>query len=173
MFGLFYGDSFESGGRMGELFAIVVWFMILQHVPRCALLALGASRGVAAMALWNAILTVVGIIGGWSLGYLARTEGSLTGAILGNALGNVAGCWVGWRALHARGIAVGREMSAYSLLFLALLGLGVGLSAEAVHLGWLGPSQASLAATFVLSAPCAAWVWRATITPLRARRGAA
>ncbi len=164
MFGLFYDDSFAAGGAMGRLFAIVVWFMILQHVPRCALLALGTSRGLASMALWNAILTVVGIVGGYAL-----EGGSLAGAILGNALGNVAGCLVGWWSMRANGLCVGRVMAGYSLAFLSLLGVGVFASEELVELGRLTPSLASLAATFLFGLPLAAWVWRSTISPLRAR----
>jgi len=166
MFGLFYDDSFAEGGAMGRLFAIVVWFMILQHVPRCALLALGASRGVAAMALWNAVLTVVGIVGGFAL-----DGGSLAGAILGNALGNVVGCAVGWWAMRATGLHVGRGMSGYSLAFLALLGAGVLVSEELVDLGWLGPSLASLAVSLGFGLPLSIWVWRSTVA--RRAHGAA
>jgi O-antigen/teichoic acid export membrane protein len=165
MFGLFYDDSFAAGGAMGRLFAVVVWFMILQHVPRCALLALGTSRGVASMALWNAVLTVVGIVGGYAL-----QSGSLTGAILGNAFGNVAGCIVGWWAMRACGLRVGRVMASYSLGFLALLGAGVLVSEELARMGRLTSSVASLAATALFGLPMVAWVWRSTITPLRARR---
>ena len=159
---------------MGRLFAIVVWFMVLQQVPRCALLALGASRECAAMALWNAVLTVVGIVGGYAL-----DREALRGAILGNALGNVAGCVVGWLALSARGLHFGRGMSAYSLSCLAILGLGEA-STRALA-GWTGLSLAwaSLVATALIEAPIAGWVWRGTIAPLvpglrrgRARRRA-
>jgi O-antigen/teichoic acid export membrane protein len=167
MFGLFYDDSFAAGGRMGRLFAIVVWFMILQHVPRCALLALGTSRGVASMALWNALLTVVGIVGGYAL-----EGGSLAGAILGNALGNVAGCLVGWWAMRACGLRVGRVMAGFSLGFLALLAAGVFASEGLMELGQLTPSWASLAATAAFGLPLAAWVWRTTITRLPSRGAA-
>jgi O-antigen/teichoic acid export membrane protein len=165
MFGLFYGDSFEEGGGMGRLFAVVVWFMILQHVPRCALLSLGVSRGVASMAFWNAGLTVVGIVGGYAL-----QGGWLAGAIIGNALGNVAGCWVGWVALRESGLHVGRALVRYSLAFLGLLGAGVLASDELVRLAWLGSSTASLTVTAALCVPLAVWVWRSTISPMRARR---
>lgn len=164
MFGLFYGESFHSGGALARLFAIVVWFMILQQVPRCALLSLGISRGVASMAFWNAGLTVFGIVGGHVLG-----RGSLTGAILGNALGNVAGCFVGWRALRAHGLNVGRELSVYSLGFLALLGAGVLGTEELVRVGWLGANAASVAVTATLCTPLAVWVWRSTVSSVRAR----
>jgi O-antigen/teichoic acid export membrane protein len=164
MFGLFYDDSFEAGGAMGRLFAIVVWFMILQHVPRCALLALGASRGVAAMAVWNAVLTVIGIVGGFAL-----EGGSLTGAILGNALGNVAGCIVGWRAMRASGLIAGRAMTGYSLGFLVLLGAGVLASVELTRFVEISPSLASLATTALFGLPLAFWVWRTTIPPRRSR----
>src|SRR5262245_4814744 len=160
MFGLFYDESFAAGGPMGRLFAIVVWFMILQQVPRCALLALGASRGVAAMALWNAVLTVVGIVGGFAL-----EGGSLAGAILGNALGNVAGCVVGWRAMRASGLRGGREMAGYSLGFLLLLGAGVLASLELPELAPVSPSLASLATTVLFGLPLALWVWRSTRSP--------
>lgn len=170
MFGLFYDDSFASGGRLGRLFAVVVWFMILQHVPRCTLLALGASRGVAAMALWNAVLTVAGIVGGYALGGAFDPASALAGAILGNALGNVAGCLVGWLALRERGLAVGRQMALYSLGFLGLLVAGMLLSEELVALGALTSGYASLAATAGFGLPLSWWVWRETITPMRARR---
>ena len=153
---------------MGGLFAIVVWFMILQHVPRCALLALGTSKRVASMALWNAVFTVMGIVGGYAL-----QGGSLAGAILGNALGKVAGCIVGWSAMRACGLRVGGVMTSHSLGFLALLGAGILASEELVHLGWLTPSVASLSATGLFGLPLAAWVWRSTISPLRADRGVA
>jgi len=163
MFGLFYASSFASGGPMGRLFSIVVWFMVLQQVPRCALLSLGASRGVAAMAFWNAGLTVLGIVGG----YLGL---GLTGAILGNGLGNVAGCWVGWQAMRGQGLHLGRAMSAYSLGFLALLGVGVLASEELVSLELLRSSTASLTVTTALCIPLAIWVWRSTVSPMRAPR---
>jgi O-antigen/teichoic acid export membrane protein len=163
MFGLLYDDSFAAGGRMGRLFSIVVWFMILQHVPRCALLSLGVSRGVASMALWNAVFTVAGIVGGFAL-----DGGSLAGAILGNALGNVAGCLVGWWSMRAFGLGLGRAMTGYSLGFLALLGAGVLATEELAELVRLGPSLASLAATSLFGLPLAAWVWRSTVSPLRA-----
>jgi O-antigen/teichoic acid export membrane protein len=164
MFGLFYDRSFAAGGAMGELFAVVVWFMILQHVPRCALLALGNSRAVAAMAAWNAGITVLGIVGGFALG-----RGSLAGAILGNALGNVAGCLVGWQALRARGLHVGRTMSAYTLGFGALLAAGVLAGHELERAGLASAAFASLAVTAVFCVPVAAWVWFGTVAPLRRR----
>ncbi len=170
MFGLFYDDSFASGGEMGQLFALVVWFMILQHVPRCTLLSLGAARGVASMALWNALLTVAGIIGGYALGGGGDRLGALEGAILGNGLGNVAGCAVGWYALRAHGLRVGREMGLYSLGFLALLATGALLTHELEQLGALSRSWASVAATGACALPLSVWVWRGTIAPLRAQR---
>jgi O-antigen/teichoic acid export membrane protein len=165
MFGLFYSASFAAGGAMGELFAIVVWFMVLQHVPRCVLLALGNSKSVAAMAWWNAVLTVIGIVGGY-----AYRSGSLTGAILGNALGNVAGCWVGWRALRTHGLAVGRAMARYTLLFLAWFGVGAYAANELVARAGLSMGWAGLVASAVFSAPLAAWVWFGTVAPARAQR---
>lgn len=165
MFGFFYDASFVAGGPMGRLFAIVVWFMILQHIPRCALLSLGVSRGVASMAFWNAALTVVGIVAGYAVG-----GGSLTGAILGNALGNVAGCLVGWWAMREQGLRVGRDMALYSLLFLGILGAGVLGSAQLVQAGLLGAGWASVAATAGMCLPIATWVWHGTILALRARR---
>jgi O-antigen/teichoic acid export membrane protein len=165
LFAFFYDASFAAGGELGELFAVVVWFMILQQVPRCALLSLGDARAVAAMAGWNAAITVVGIVGGYAL-----AGGSLSGAILGNALGNVAGCWVGWRALRAHGLRVGREMWGYSLGFTGLLAAGVLLTGAAQRHGWATLGVASLAVTGLLCAPLFAWVWSVTVAPLR-RRG--
>jgi O-antigen/teichoic acid export membrane protein len=157
LFGLFYDDSFAEGGPMGRLFAVVVWFMVLQHVPRSALLSLGASREQAGTALCNAVMTVIGVVGGFLLG-----GRSITGAILGNALGNVAGCAYGALALHRRGIRVARAMTGYSLLFLALLGLGVGLSEAAAEGGWCSAPVASLGMTLVLALPLSFWVYRST-----------
>jgi len=168
MFDLFYDASFADGGEMGELFAIVVWFMILQHVPRCVLLSVGDSRGVARMAAWNAGLTVVGIVAGYAV-----DGGSITGAILGNALGNVAGCWVGWRAMRAHALHLGRAMSAYSAGFVALLALGGFATEEFARRGVLAESWASVSVTTALSLPLTFWVWRGTVAPLLARRARA
>jgi O-antigen/teichoic acid export membrane protein len=165
MFGLFYNESFATGGAMGELFAIVVWFMVLQHVPRCVLLALGNSRGVAAMAWWNAVLTVLGIVGGY-----AYEGGSLAGAILGNALGNVAGCLVGWWKLRAHGLHSGRVMVRYSLGFLAWFGAGALAAHELTTRGGISMGWAGVSASVLFAAPLAAWVWFGTIAPARMQR---
>lgn len=160
LFGLFYDDSFVEGGAMGQLFAIVVWFMVLQHVPRSALLSLGASREQAGTAVANAVMTVVGVVGGFFL-----AGHSVTGAILGNALGNVAGCAYGALALHRRKIHVARQMAGYSALFLALLAAGVGLTGTLTAQAGLRPPLASLASTVLLAAPLSIWVWRSTKPP--------
>jgi O-antigen/teichoic acid export membrane protein len=165
MFALFFDDSFADGGALGELFAVVVWFMILQHVPRCALLSLGDARAIAAMSSWNAVLTVVGVAGGYRI-----AGGSLPGAILGNALGNVAGCLAGWWRMRAHGLCVGRTMAAHSLVFVALLAGGALATAELERLGPWGVSGAGLAVSGACALPLAVWVWRGTIAPLRARR---
>ena len=65
-------------------------------MPRCTLLSLANSRAVAAMSIWNAVLTVIGIVGGYAV-----NGGWLDGAIYGNALGNVAGCAAGWASMRA------------------------------------------------------------------------
>lgn len=163
LFGFFYSDSFAAGGPMGILFAITVWFMILQQVPRSALLSLGESREVAAMALWNAGFTVLGIMAGWELGQFG-------GAILGNGLGNVAGCAVGWWAMRKRGLHLGTGMLRYSLGFLAILELGAGAIWLAERKGLASTAWASVAVTTVTCAPLALWVWRGTIAPLRRAR---
>jgi O-antigen/teichoic acid export membrane protein len=166
LFGFFYQRAFVDGGRLGRLLAVVVWFMVLQHVPRSALLSLGASRGVAVMALANALLTVVGIVAGYTLG-----GGSVPGAIWGNALGNVAGCLAGWLALRGRGLAIGRPMVAYSLAFLALSWLGAQTSALLEDGAQLSTRGASLMTTAVIAGALALWVWRRTLSPLLAERG--
>jgi len=165
MFGLFFNPSYAEGGPMGWLFAVVVWFMILQHIPRSTLLSVGASRAVASMAVWNAVVTVVGIVAGYQL-----LGGSLPAAILGNAVGNVAGCIIGWWSMRVRAVRAGRPMSLYSLGFLGLLGGGIGVTKLLEPA--IGMSFASVAATAVFALPVALWVWRSTIAPLRARRGA-
>jgi O-antigen/teichoic acid export membrane protein len=168
MFLLFYDASYEAGGWMGQLFAIVVWFMILQQVPRCALLAVNDSRAIAGMALWNAVLTVMGIVGGFAL-----QGGWLAGGILGNALGNLAGCWVGWRAMRAHELRLGRTMTGFSLGFLALLGAGVELSRGLPTWTSIAPSTASLLASVLCCGPLAAWVLRDTVAPPRRAHGGA
>jgi len=173
LFGLFYKASFEPGGDMGCWLAVVVWFMVLQHVPRSVLLSQGASREVAGMALWNALVTVLGVVCGYWAGGRVR-DGSLaiTGAILGNALGNLAGCLVGWRSMKRRGLAVGRVMAGYSALFLALLASGT-LGAHALaRTGLLTQGLASLAITFLLALPLGAWVWRCVRPAARMRPAA-
>jgi O-antigen/teichoic acid export membrane protein len=166
LFGFFYSDDFAVGGPMGLLFSITVWFMILQQVPRSALLSQGASRAVAAMAVWNAGFTVLGIVGGWHVA-------GMGGAILGNGLGNVAGCVSGWWALRARGLCVGTGMVRYSLGFLAILEAGAGALWLCEQRGWLGNAWASLVVTCVACGPLAWWVWRGTVAPLlRGRRSA-
>jgi len=166
LFGLFYSDAFTAGGPMGILFAITVWFMILQQVPRSALLSLGASRAVAAMSVWNAGFTVLGIVAGYHFGRFG-------GAILGNGLGNVAGCVTGWWAMRARQLHVGTGMLRYSLVFLALLELGAAAIWLCDTRGWCDATWASGLVTAVACAPLAAWVWRKTIAPLRRARGSA
>lgn len=163
LFGFFYSDDFTAGGPMGILFAITVWFMILQQVPRSALLSQGASRAVAAMALWNAGFTVLGIVVGFQ-------QGDIGGAILGNGLGNAAGCISGWWALRARGLHVGTGMLRYSLGFLAIIEAGAALIWWGETRGF-DPAWASVMVTCAACGPLAAWVWRGTIAPLRRSRG--
>jgi O-antigen/teichoic acid export membrane protein len=167
MFELLYSDSFADGGPLGQVFAIVVWFMILQQVPRCTLLSIGDARGVATMAGWNAALTVVGVLCGYLL-----FGGSLRGAIIGNAVGNVAGCFFGWRGLLRHGLHAGRPMVLYSLGFLALLATGVFLTGELVQMQLLTLGYSSVAATATLGLPLAMWVWFGTVAPLRKGRAA-
>ncbi len=167
LFGFFYQRAFVDGGRMGRLLAVAVWFMVLQHVPRSALLSVGASRAVAGMALGNALLTVVGIVAGFSLG-----GGSVPGAIWGNALGNVAGCGCGWLALRRRGLAAGAPMVLYSLAFLALSLAGASLATLLERGADLSRRVASLASTAALGAPLALWVWRRTVLSFLAQRRA-
>jgi O-antigen/teichoic acid export membrane protein len=154
LFGFFYEQSFVEGGTMGRLLSCAVWFMVLQHVPRSALLSIGVSRKVASMALVNAIFTVGGIVSGYIL-----TKGSVPGAILGNALGNVAGCT--WGVLTARrvGLRVGRAMLCYSLWFLALSLLGYAMAQMLVgELGWT-EALASAVVTLVFGVPLSILVW--------------
>jgi O-antigen/teichoic acid export membrane protein len=160
LFGLFYKASFSAGGEMGQLFAVVVWFMVLQHVPRSALLSLGASREQAGTAVANAVMTVLGVAGGFFL-----SGRSINGAIIGNALGNVAGCAYGAFALQRRGIRVAGQMTGYSAFFLVLLGLGVGATHLIVDQGWLRTPLASLVVTVLVAAPLSLWVWRSTRPP--------
>jgi hypothetical protein len=112
------------------------------------------------MSAWNAGVTVVGIVGGYAL-----SGGSLAAAILGNALGNVAGCAAGWRALRARELFVGRALAGASALFLALLGAGVAHEELLARSGALAPAAASVVTTALFTAPLALWTWRGTRAP--------
>ena len=168
LFGFFYEQSFAGGGDMGRLLAGVVWFMVLQHVPRSALLSIGVSSKVASMAFMNAVFTVGGIVGGYAL-----TRGSVPGAIIGNAIGNVAGC--AWGIIMARGcgLKVGRPMVTYSLWFVFLSLSGYALDEMLVEQHhWSGP-WASTAATVVFGVPLAIVVWFRTGRALLAKRRAA
>ncbi len=168
LFGFFYEGSFIEGGDMGRLLAGVVWFMVLQHVPRSALLSIGVSRKVASMAFVNAIFTVAGIISGYVL-----TKGSVPGAIIGNAIGNVAGCVWGVAATRRAGLRVGRSMAYYSLWFLLLSLMGYGLSELLVEqYEWSG-SMASAVSTAVFGVPLAILVWVRTGRHMLAQRRAA
>jgi len=168
LFGFFYEQSFVGGGDMGRLLAGVVWFMVLQHVPRSALLSIGVSSKVASMAFMNAVFTVGGIVGGYAL-----TRGSVPGAIIGNALGNVAGC--AWGIIMARrcGLKIGRPMVTYSLWFVLLSLSGYALDEMLVEQHhWSGP-WASAAATAAFGVPLAVVVWFRTGSVLLAKRRAA
>ena len=167
LFGFFYERSFVEGGAMGRLLAGVVWFMVLQHVPRSALLSIGVSRKVASMALVNALFTVGGIVSGFVL-----TRGSVPGAIIGNAAGNVAGSVWGVLAARREGLALGAPMARYSLAFLLLSGAGYVATNQLVErLGW-SEALASTLVTALFAAPLALFVWRRTGRALFARRAA-
>ncbi len=157
LFGYFYPRTYVDGGYMGRLLAIVVWFMILQHVPRSALLSLGHSRGVFWMTLLNALITVGGVVLGFRIG-------AVRGLILGNALGNLVGCLVGAWMCRAQGVRVGLPMVYYSMLFAALTTSGLTLS-FGLQAPWLdlSPRVASLISTTVLMIPAFALLWKRTL----------
>ncbi len=167
LFGFFYERAFVDGGRMGRQLAIVAWFMVLQQVPRSVLLSLGGSREVAVMALWNAVLTVVGIVLGFTAG-----GGSVPGAIWGNALGNVAGCASGALAMRRRGLFAGQTMVAYSLVFLVLSQAGAALASWAGGVLGVSESLSSLLATLLAGTTLGAWVWWRAVMPFLAARRA-
>ena len=176
LFGFFYERAFVDGGRMGRLLAVVVWFMILQHVPRSALLSLGDSRGVAGMALVNALCTVGGIVAGFAVTRgLELPYQAVSGAVIGNAVGNVAGCVYGARAAHGHGVRFGATMAGYSVLFLSILGAGVLLGAwsQWPRVAGLSERMASLVTSIVICVPLTLIVWRRTGKEFFERRRAA
>lgn len=152
LFGYFYPDAFIDGGRLGRYLAVVVWFMILQHVPRSALLSLGSSKGVFLMMAWNAVLTVVGCV----VGFLV---GSVPGAIIGNALGNLAGCVSGALVVRRHGLNLAGPMLRYSGGFLALVACGIQLDRTLELTTGMGASTSALIMTVALGAPLLIWVW--------------
>jgi len=163
LFGFLYPDAFADAGRLGQLLAVVVWFMILQQVPRTALLAVGNSRGVAAMSFFNALVTVAGCIVGFRLG-------STRGLILGNALGNLAGCVVGAWCTRARGLQVGGRMLRASVLFLGAAAAGVGTITwlQSFH---VSRNAASLVVSIAAAIGFGLFVWQTSVRDyLRSRR---
>jgi len=166
LFGYFFPAAFADGGTMGRYLAVVVWFMILQHVPRSALLALGSSKGVFQMTAWNAGVTIAGCVLGYQLG-------SIRGAILGNALGNVAGCLCGVWVSRGMALGIGRPMLGYSLAFVALA-FGGSAAGDAAHAAFpeITRPLASLVMTIVVGLPLGLWVWGRTARPFLASRRA-
>jgi O-antigen/teichoic acid export membrane protein len=196
LFGYGYPRAFVDGGYMGLWISIVVWFMILQQVPRTALLAVGGARRVTFMSGWNALVTVAGVIAGWRFGERVGLAG-VRGLIVGNALGNLAGCAVGAWAVRKHGLRLERKMAAYSAAFLALLLAGdrlttllaSGLARDpliAVLNKWLGrmgsepldPARTteafgSLVVTLAFGGVLAVLVWRTSVRSWLADRRAA
>ncbi len=175
LFGYLYEESFADGGKMGGLLAVVVWFMILQHAPRSALLSRGHSRDVFFLTATNAVVTVVGCVVGFLIGRLTELPlGGVRGMMIGNALGNLAGCVVGARRSRAVGLAVGGAMVRYSVLFLVASAVGhaliLGLPQAIV---WLSEPAASLVATVLVSIPLWFVVWKRSLRDFLAERRSA
>jgi len=171
-FGLFYREEYHGAGTMGRYIGVVIWFMILQHVPRAAMLSVGNARGVSHMMVANAVVT----IGGCVVGYLYGASigiGALRGAILGNALGNAAGCVVGAWTSHRAGIPVTRPMVVFSAYFVGLFVAGLALDAwlQVLHI-FITPALSSLVVTAVMGLPLAPFVWRRTLQAFLAQRKA-
>ena len=162
-FRMFYRAEYHDAGNMSRYLAVVIWFMILQHVPRGAMLSLGNSRGVSYMMFANAAVTIVGCIGGYAVGK-AVGFGSLRGAILGNALGNIGGCLAGYAMARRGGIRLGRPMLKYSLAFVGLFAGGTMLDSylQGLHTG-LNPTVTSLLVTALAVVPLAPVVWMRTV----------
>ncbi|MEW6074527.1 MAG: oligosaccharide flippase family protein [Planctomycetota bacterium] len=172
-FHLLYREEYHEAGNIGRWIGVVLWFMILQHVPRSAMLSLGDSRGTCLMMVANGAVTVASCIAGYLFG-AGLGVGALRGAILGNALGNVAGCVAGAASAHRTGMKVGGPMTRYSAAFLALFALGVWLDGllPRLHAAFT-PVVSSVLVTAVLLAPLALVVWRRTIRIALAQRRAA
>jgi O-antigen/teichoic acid export membrane protein len=154
LFGFFYPLAYVEGGRIGRLLSVVAWFMILQQVPRSALLSIGVSKGVFWLTLANAAFTIAGV----TLGY--RPFG-ITGLILGNALGNLAGCFTGAWEARRHGVRAGLPMVFYSLLF-----AGASIVGYVLMLVFESPAvnaserMASLWATAILFVPIVLVLYR-------------
>ncbi len=172
-FGIFYRDDYVGAGLMGRFIAVVIWFMVLQHVPRAAMLSLGHSKGVCAMMSANGVVTIGGCIAGYMYGD-AIGVGAMKGAILGNALGNVAGCVVGTVMTRRLGIAVGMPILKYSLAFTGLFLVGI-LVDELLQFAspWIDSTVSSVLATLILGVPLGLLVWRRTLRTAGRGRGEA
>ncbi len=171
LFGYLYSDDFAEGGRIGAWLTLVVWFMILQHAPRSALLSVGDSKGVFRMACVNASLTIAGCLGGYALGSRGGSPlGALEGLMLGNALGNAAGVLVGIRISRDLTGLLGGALARYTLAFLGLGGLGLLWMDRMTEQGW-SERSASLALTLGLAVPLGILLWRKTLRVSLSARG--
>ncbi|MFT5688022.1 MAG: O-antigen/teichoic acid export membrane protein [Planctomycetota bacterium] len=153
-FGWFFPLDYIDAGNMVRYISVVLWFMILQHVPRSAMLSIGNSRGVCLMMVTNALVTLWGVfVGYFFLGALTGI-GGVRGAIIGNAIGNIAGCVVGAIIARRSGFPLGKPMLHYSILFLALYGFGFKLD-NYIHYGplGLGAGESAFISTSLLGAP--------------------
>jgi len=172
-FGIFYREEYHEAGMMGRYLAIVIWFMVLQHVPRGAMLSVGNSRGVCYMMAANAVVTIAGCIGGYLWGDELGV-GALRGAILGNAIGNVVGCVVGVMMTSRQGIEVGRSMFKYSIAFIGffLIGVLVDELLRAAHPAF-DSIVASILSTAILAVPLSLLAWQRTLKVVLLERRAA
>jgi len=156
-FGYLYKDDYAGAGYFARWSCIVVWFMILQHVPRSGLLSLGDSRSNAVMTFANAGVTIIGCLAGYWWGN--RLGAAVEGVILGTALGNVSGCLAGAMRMGKHGIHVGVSMIVYTL---AALGIGaVILGFEGAALNWSEAQATAVMARDALPPRWTGWVdWR-------------
>jgi O-antigen/teichoic acid export membrane protein len=161
--GYFYPASYGDGGTMGRFCAVVVWFLILQHLPRGVMLSLGHSKGVCSMSVANAVVTIAGCVAGYAFG-ADLGIGPIRGAILGGALGNGMGCVVGARLTQRLGLSVGRPMLQYSFTFVSIFLSGIVVDeCLQAYVPDMTPVLSSLIVTFLAAVPLTFVLWQRTV----------
>jgi O-antigen/teichoic acid export membrane protein len=122
---LIYDERWWGGGWVIQVLAAAAWFLVCESTQGAALLARGEARFVAAGSLAKLVAMVACIVAGYLwFGF--------EGAVVGFALSEVARYAVSVWAVRRVGLdALGLDLGLTA--FVALVGGGVWLAAEALH----------------------------------------